>query len=591
MILLRFFKRYVVPLWHWYLAGLAFLFMTNWLAVEIPLRMAVGVDALGTDPEAVRTAAFTIGLMGLAVIAVRSLSRVLFFTPGRLVEFRLKNDIFDMLTKLQPSFYSKMKAGDIVSRVSNDMTFVRALVGFGGLQVFNVTLALALTGRMMMQLNPKLTLMTLLPIVIGLAFMQAGVFAMHRLTRLSQTQLSSLSDRILALLQGVQTVQDFCAEAAFQQRFEKENLEFMETNIRLAWVRSTILPMLGLAGSTCIYVLLVVGGPMVQRGELTVGELVAFVTFVAQLLWPLMSLGWLVSVFQRGYTSLGRIDQVLYAEPEKPEGSNPSDLPRVPPALHLKNLSFTYPGLETPALHGITATLPAGKTIGVYGRTGSGKSTLLRVLTRTWNPPAGTVFIGETDILDLDLDDWRGNTAVAPQVPFLFSDTIAANVAMGPIDPERVNVATFQAALSEDLKALPEGLNTVVGERGIMLSGGQRQRTALARALYRPANLIVLDDVLSAVDQETEQRLIDTFASIGQDGQQPTMLLVSHRMSALARTDHVLVLDQGKLVDQGSHSALINRPGPYRDAWSSQHEDPLPELPTDAALPAAEVVQ
>ncbi len=578
MTLLRFFKRYVVPLWHWYLAGLVFLFLTNWLAVEIPLRMAAGVDALGNDPEAVRTAAFTIGLMGLAVIAVRSLSRVLFFTPGRLVEFRLKNDIFGQLTKLQPSFYSKMKAGDIVSRVSNDMTFVRALVGFGGLQVFNVTLALAMTGRKMFQLNPKLTILTLLPIVIGLAFMQAGVFAMHRLTRLSQTQLSSLSDRILSLLQGVQTIQDFTAEAPFLRRFEEENLEFMGTNIRLAWIRSTILPMLGLAGSTCIYVLLIVGGPMAQRGELSVGQLVAFVTFIAQLLWPLMSLGWLVSVFQRGYTSLQRIDEVLYAVPERPEGETPESLASAPPSLHLKDLSFTYPGEDTPALQGITATLHSGQTIGIYGRTGSGKSTLLRVLTRTWNPPAGTIFVGETDILDLDLDAWRGNTAVAPQVPFLFSDSIAANVAMGPIDPARVDQATIKASLAEDLKALPEGLDTVVGERGIMLSGGQRQRTALARALYRPANLIVLDDVLSAVDQETEQRLIDTFAAIGKDGQQPTMLLVSHRMSALARTDHVLVLDEGKLVDQGTHSELLTRDGPYREAWASQHEDQAPAV-------------
>jgi ATP-binding cassette subfamily B protein len=576
--LLRFFKRYVVPLWHWYLAGLVFLFLTNWLAVEIPLRMAAGVDALGNDPEAVRTAAFTIGLMGLAVIAVRSLSRVLFFTPGRLVEFRLKNDIFGQLTKLQPSFYSKMKAGDIVSRVSNDMTFVRALVGFGGLQVFNVTLALAMTGRKMFQLNPKLTILTLLPIVIGLAFMQAGVFAMHRLTRLSQTQLSSLSDRILSLLQGVQTIQDFTAEAPFLRRFEEENLEFMGTNIRLAWIRSTILPMLGLAGSTCIYVLLIVGGPMAQRGELSVGQLVAFVTFIAQLLWPLMSLGWLVSVFQRGYTSLQRIDEVLYAVPERPEGETPESLASAPPSLHLKDLSFTYPGEDTPALQGINATLHGGQTIGIYGRTGSGKSTLLRVLTRTWNPPAGTIFVGETDILDLDLDAWRGNTAVAPQVPFLFSDSIAANVAMGPIDPARVDQATIKASLAEDLKALPEGLDTVVGERGIMLSGGQRQRTALARALYRPANLIVLDDVLSAVDQETEQRLIDTFAAIGKDGQQPTMLLVSHRMSALARTDHVLVLDEGKLVDQGTHSELLTRDGPYREAWASQHEDQAPAV-------------
>ncbi|MED5374257.1 MAG: ABC transporter ATP-binding protein [Myxococcota bacterium] len=578
----RFFAKYLTPLWTWYIGALVFLFATNWLAVEIPLRMAAGIDALGTDPDGVRNAALAIGAMGLAVIAVRTLSRVLFFTPGRLVEFHLKNDIFAHLTKLQPSFYAKIPAGDIVSRATNDISFVRALVGFGGLQIANVAMALALTGRKMYLLSPKLTLLTLAPVFVGLVVMQAGVFAMHRLTRRSQEELSTLSNRILSLLQGVQTIQDFTAEPAFLKRFEADNSRYMHTNISLAWLRSTLMPVLGLAGSACVYVLLVVGGPMARSGEVTVGVLVAFVTFIAQLLWPLMSLGWLASVVQRAYTSLVRIDEVLYAEPERPEGAVGEAPPEQAPDIELRDLSFTYPGEDAPALHDISAHIRGGSTLGIYGRTGAGKSTLLRLLTRSMNPPEGALLVGGRDIRSLDLGQWRDALAVAPQVPFLFSASISSNVAMGPPDPEGVQQATRLASLSEDLKALPEGLETVVGERGIMLSGGQRQRTALARALYREARIILLDDVLSAVDQETEQRLIDTFQSIGRQGERPTIVLVSHRMSALARTDHVLVLDEGRLVDQGTHAELLERPGPYREAWASQNDLPDPnQAPAD----------
>jgi ATP-binding cassette, subfamily B, multidrug efflux pump len=570
-LLFRFGRRYAARYWLWYLVGVGMLFLTNWLAVNIPLRMAEGIDAMRAGlPDVVRDQAIAIGWMGLAVIVVRTLSRILFFTPGRLVEFHLKNDLFKRLTELQPTFYARFGAGDIVSRATSDITYLRALIGFGSLQVFNVALALGLTGREMFALSPKLSLMAVVPIILGLFTVQVGLLYMHRLMRLSQQQLSGLSDNILGALQGVRTIQDLNAEESMVQRFLARNRAYLRTNIKLAWVRSTVFPLLGLAGSLALYLLLAVGGPLAIEGELTVGELVAFVTFIAYLLWPLMSLGWLLSVLQRGLTSLERLDEILYSEPDRPEGEDGVATGSGPVALKLTKLSFRYPDdPDRVALDGLTVDIEPGQVVGIYGRTGSGKSTLLRVLTRAWNPEPGMVTVDGTDLTKLDLQAWRRRMAVAPQTPFLFSDTIANNIAMGDATEDEVRGAAARAALSSDLEALPDGLQTLVGQRGIMLSGGQRQRSALARALVRDFDLLVLDDVLSAVDQATEQDLIDVLV----EGS-ATTLIVSHRMSVLARTDLVLVMDEGRLVASGPHELLREQPGPYRDAWEHQQDQP-----------------
>lgn len=573
-LLARFGRRYAMRYAHWYAGGFVFLALTNWLAVQIPVHMAAAIDTMNVDPDAVRNEALLIGLMGLAVIGVRTLSRVLFFTPGRLVEFHLKNDLFAQLTRLQPPVYARIETGDIVSRASNDVMFLRALVGFGGLQICNVALALALTGGEMMRLSPRLTLYVTLPVVLGMLVLQVGIFNMHALTRKAQEQLADLSDHVLSSLQGVGTIQGFTAEEAFVQRMDVRSRAYRDTNIKLSAIRSTIFPLLAMSGGVGIWALLRYGGEMAVQGEVTVGELVAFITFIAYLLWPLMSLGWLVSVFQRGLISLERIDALLYDTPERPDLPDPVQPQAGAPSLSIQGLTFTYEGDDEPALTDLDLEIDAGTVVGVYGQTGSGKSTLLRLLTRVWNPPEGTVTVDGVDIRSLELDAWRRKTAIAPQVPFLFSDSIRDNIAMGGDGP--VEPAVELASLTGDVEHLPSGLDTIVGERGIMLSGGQRQRTALARALYREYDLLVLDDVLSAVDQKTEQRLIDALERVATtergDRGRPTTVLVSHRMSVLARADKVVVLEGGRKVDEGPHAELIQRPGPYRDAWMAQEE-------------------
>ena len=563
-----------------YFAGAVLLFVTNYLSVSIPVQIGHAIDALRANTSMGRYVA-AIAAMGVAVILVRSLSRVLIFNPGRHVEYRLRRDLFAHLLQLQPSFYAVHKRGDIVSRAANDISWVRTLVGFGGLQVFNVTMAVALTGWKMVSLSPRLTLMALLPVAVGAALVQWAIRRLFYLARRSQEQLGEISEHVLGSLQGMAAIQGFVAEEAFIERFETRNREWLRTSMRLAVIRSTALPLLVLAGGVAMFALIAVGGPMVLAGTLTVGELAAFIALLAVFLPPLRSMGWMMSVIQRGRAALERIFELVDAPVERPEG----DAGRVTeaghgPTLEIRNLNFAYPDEPRRAvIEGLSTTIPAGSVIGLFGRTGSGKSTLLRLLSRVYNPPAGSIFADGVDLNTIDLESWRRRLSVVPQRPFLFSDAIASNVALEAVpDVERIARSVDMAALGSDLEALPDGLQTVVGERGIMLSGGQRQRVALARGLYRDSDLLILDDVLSAVDHRTEAQLVETVAALTRRPEAPTVIIASHRLSALRHCGSVLVLDAGRLVDQGTHSELIKRPGIYRDTWLVQSQRAASEV-------------
>jgi len=575
--LLSFFRRYALQYWHWYVSGIVFLLATNWITVQIPLELAAGVDALGADgdPQRLQRSVKLIASMGVSILVVRTLSRILFFTPGRLIEYRLKNDLFQRLLELQPAFHAQWKTGDIVSRVSNDVSLLRVLVGFGILQIFNVTAALAMAGREMLRISPALTAMTLVPIAVAMLIVQVGLRRLFIMSRRSQEALADLSQHVLSSLQGVPIIQGFNAEEAFGERFLVHNKAYLDANMELAWVRALHMPLLPLAGGLSLAGLVGFGGSMAASNVITVGELVAFTTYVGILLMPLRSLGWLLAVFQRGIMGLERIYSLLNAQPDRPEGAHGHKRNRTSaPEIQLRNLTFAYPDQpKDPVLSDINADIPSGSTVGLFGRTGSGKSTLLKLISRAYNPPPNTISVDGWEILELDLDDWRSQTSVVPQQPFLFSESIEHNISMGTADAERLQETLKGAALETDLEALPNGTNTLVGERGIMLSGGQRQRVALARGLYREFDLLLLDDVLSAVDHHTEKQLIDTLVQTGRGQEKdsrPTMLLVSHRVSAMRHADNILVLDEGRLVDQGTHDELTRRPGPYQEAWQQQ---------------------
>jgi ATP-binding cassette subfamily B protein len=572
--ILRLLREYALRYRWSYLAGAGFLWITNYLAVSIPGQIGHAIDALRAEQPLGRYVV-AIAIMGVSVIVVRSLSRVLIFNPGRHLEYHIREDLFAHLLRLQPSFYATQKRGDIVSRASNDITWVRTLVGFGGLQVVNVTLAIGLTGWKMVSLSPRLTLMVLLPIVVGAGLVQFGIRRLFFLARRSQEQLGEISEHVLGSLQGMAAIQGFVAESAFVEKFEKRNLDWFRTGMRLALIRSIALPLLVLSGGVAMFALIAFGGPMVLSGALTVGELAAFTALLTVFLPPLRSMGWMMSVIQRGRAALERIFELMDAPIDRPEGAVGKLLAAgTGPSIEVTALSFAYPDEpERMVLKGLTATIPAGSVVGLFGRTGSGKSTLLRLLARLYNPPPESILVDGVDLISIDLASWRQRLAVVPQRPFLFSDAIEANVAL-EADPDKdlVHRAMSLAALDPDLEALPDGMQTVVGERGIMLSGGQRQRVALARGLYRGGDLLILDDVLSAVDHKTEAQLVETVADLARRPEAPTVLIASHRLSALRHCDTVLVLEGGRLADSGPHSELVGRPGIYRDTWLVQSQ-------------------
>lgn len=566
-----------------YLGGAIFVWLTNYLSVSIPGEIGHAIDALrASTPVAAHVLAIT--AMGVAVIAVRTLSRILIFNPARDLEYHLRADLFSRLLRLQPSFYARHKRGDIVSRASNDISWVRTLVGFGGLQVVNVTVAVVLTGWKMIALSPRLTLLAGLPVLLGIIAVQLAIHRVFFLSRQNQEQLGEISEHVLGSLQGIATIQGFVAEKAFVERFEERNLRWLRTGMKLAMIRAGALPLLVLSGGVAMFAVVAFGGPLVLSGQLTVGQLAAFTALLTVLLPPLRSFGWMLSVIQRGRAALDRIFELMDEPVERPEGSNGLvSQPGEGPRIEFRNLVFAYPDApDQPVLDGVSLSIPAGSVVGLFGRTGGGKSTLLRLLTRLFNPPAGTITVDGTDVIDLDLDSWRQRVTMVPQRPFLFSDSITANVGLGDEpDEDRVQRAVAAAALGMDLEVLPDGLDTVVGERGIMLSGGQRQRVALARGLHRGGDVLILDDVLSAVDHETEAQLVDTIAAIADGPGAPTVLISSHRLSAFRSCDSIVVLDRGRAVDHGTHDELISRPGPYRDAWSVQSQRPAA---TEAAL-------
>jgi ATP-binding cassette subfamily B multidrug efflux pump len=571
-----------------YLVGGLMLFATNYVVVRIPAIIgealnvleAGGAQALGSS----RGLAIELVVLGLVVIVARTLSRVLFFNPGRDIEYRLGVDIFGHLLSLQRPFYMRHKVGELASIATNDTTAVRLLVGFAGLQVCNVAVAIPLHLYQMWSTDPVLTLWCLAPVGLGSLYMRYTVKRFFGMIRDSMQLLAKLSDRVLESYTGIGTVRAHAVEAAALERFEERNGEYLRLQLQVTSLRSFGMPVLGVAGMVAAAIVLWVGGQQVIDGELPVGSLATFTALLMSLVGILMALAWVLAAVSRGIVSLRRIQDVMLEPRNVPEVQDEQPLVD-PPRLELRGLSFTYPDDDEPALQDISATVEPGHTLGIFGKTGSGKTTLINLLARVHTPTPGTVLLDGHDATQLDLHALREAMAVVPQSPFLFSTTLRENVrlseanpwsdrgAEGEVDDPRLREVLAAACLEEDVRQLPQGLATVVGERGVMLSGGQRQRASLARALYRARPVLLLDDVLSAVDQGTEVRLVQAIRNLrgGAITQHPpTTVIVSHRTSVLEHADEILVLDHGRVIERGTHAQLVARGGVY--AETHQHQ-------------------
>jgi len=572
----RYARRYAAT----YALGLFFLVATNLLTVAIPRMQKEVFDELATTRriEVVDHYALLIAGCALLVILVRTLSRVLFFNPGRTIEFRVRNDMLARLLRMSPQFFRSWSIGDIMARAGDDATFVRALVGFSVVMALNIVVAAVLAVWQMWHTDAWLTVYCVIPMLAALMALRAGVKHTFAMMKAGQEALGKLSDTVLETYKGIAVVQGAAAESAFLQRFDADNLEYTRLNLRVTLVRTFLLPIVGVVGNVCIFLLLYVGGQHVAEGRMTLGDMAAYAAYVAVLVGALASGGWVVGVLQRGMVSLRRVWDVLVLTPDLPEGTQP--LPNLGHGLSVRvhDLTYRYPDAApdaTPALQNVSFELRPGHVLGVYGSVAAGKSTLVQILGRLALPPAGSVFLDGVDLLDVAGPDLRKAVAIVPQDAFLFSRSVHDNVGFldraADIEETRVTRALQRAQMANEVVRLENGVQTVVGERGLTLSGGQRQRVQLARAFYRGYRLLVLDDVLSAVDHDTEAQLLAVIQEeIRACG--TSAILISHRLSALAAADEILVLERGQVVERGTHPQLLAHGGTYARVWHAQRE-------------------
>jgi ATP-binding cassette subfamily B protein len=549
--------------------GLLSLLVTTLLSVASPWVLRYAIDDLQQTVTRQKLYWYSAVIVGLVLLegVFRYQMRMVLIGVSREIEFELRNDVFRHLTRLSPRYYQTHRVGDVMSRATNDMSAVRMVLGPGIMYTANTVATFAGTLTLMLRISPRLTGLALVPLVFVSVLVRHFGRKIHDRFEAVQAEMSNMNALVQENLAGARVVRAYAQEPHERERFEAANLKFMERNRQLIRMFGSLYPGIQLLMGTGAVTVLWLGGRMVVEGTISLGEFVAFGAYLAMLHWPMIALGWVVNLFERGEASMGRIAAILEAVPEIRD-QEPAAVSAVRGAVQFRGLTFSYDD-GRPVLQDIDLDVPAGTTVAVVGPTGSGKSTLVSLIPRLHMAPPGTVLVDGTDVRRIPLSVLRGAVGFVPQESFLFSDTIRENVAFGvPTDGAgRVEWASGIAQLALDIRDFPDGYETFVGERGITLSGGQKQRTALARALATDPRVLILDDSLASVDTYTEEEILKGLRGVMSSR---TTFLVSHRVSTVKGADLIVVLRDGRIVERGSHDELVNQGGFYADLHRRQ---------------------
>jgi len=564
-------KNYLRPHKRELIIGAFCLIFVNILSVAIPMEVRNIVDDLkeGFTFSYVLNKSTWLILMATVMGGARLISRQLVFGVGRQVEVSLRQKLFDRMLEQDPGWVQTIGTGEVITRATSDLENIRRLLGFTVLSLTNTLLAYTFTLPAMLTINPLLTFfaISVYPVLLGTVGLFGGRMVKQR--KRQQQALSELSELIQEDLSGISAIKIYGQERAEQEAFKKLNIRYRDAAINLARTASTLFPLLQGLSSISLLLLIAIGSGQLSSGTLTVGGLVALILYVERLVFPTALLGFTLNTFQLGQVSLERVEELLNHEPTIKDKDNTVNITKpISGKLEARNLSVSYEDSPRKILDEISFKITPGEIVALVGPVGCGKTTLARALGRMIKIDEGSLYLDDNDVMDLKLKQLRSNIALVPQEGYLFTETLSENIKYGNPEAsiEKVQESAYEARMTDDIKGFPDGLKTLVGERGITLSGGQRQRTALSRALLVDSKIIVLDDALASVDNKTASAILQTIKK----QYSKTVLMISHQLSAAAACDRILVMNDGKIVQEGTHQFLIKKDGLYKSMWERE---------------------